>query len=307
VTTEKKEGLPPRATSRSDRVHRVLWQVLFVNVAVVVIKLGAWWSSGALSIAAESMHSFLDALNNVFALAFAGVAAQEPDEEHPYGHQKFETLGALFLVGLLSVTVFELVKGAIVRIATPTPPPVEATPVALWGMGISVVAGLSISLWESRKGRELSSDLLLADAAHTRSDVLAALAVLAGLGAVKAGYPEVDPWITLAVAGLIAHTGWQIIQETVPVLVDERAVEARRIRRVALDTDGVRSCYGVRSRGRPGEIFAELTIAVDAGLSVARSHEIADRVEDAVASEVDAREVVVHVEPVEVRSGPGAP
>lgn len=297
MTTSRREGLPPRATSRSDQVHRVLWQVLSVNLGVVCVKLAAWWSSGALSIAAESMHSFLDALNNIFALAFAGVAAQGPDEEHPYGHQKFETLGALFLVGLLSVTVFELVKGAIVRIATPGPPAVEATPVALWGMGVSVVAGLLISVWETRRGRELSSDLLLADAAHTRSDVWAALAVLGGLGAVKAGVPEVDPWITLGVAGVIAHTGWQIIQETVPVLVDERAVEARRIRQVALSTEGVRSCYGVRSRGRPGDVFAELTIAVDPEMDVARSHRIADRVEERVAEKVRAREVVVHVEP----------
>lgn len=275
----------------------MLWQVLLVNLLVVGIKGAAWWSSGALSIAAEAMHSLLDGLNNVFALAFAGVAAREPDEEHPYGHQKFETLGALVLVGVLSVTVFELVKGGVVRIVTDAAPSVEATPLALSCMGLSVVVGLVVSEWERRRGRALSSDLLLADAAHTRSDVLAAIAVLAGLLAVRAGVPEVDPWITLGVAGVIAHTGWQVVKQTVPVLVDERAVEARRIRRVALSTEGVRGCYGVRSRGRPGEIFAELNIAVDSGLDVASSHRIADRVERAVSDELGAREVVVHVEP----------
>ncbi len=296
-----RDDLPPHDASRSGQVRTVLWQVLVVNLLVVGIKGAAWWSSGALSVAAEAMHSLLDAINNVFALAFAGVAAQEPDEEHPYGHQKFETLGALFLVGVLSITVFELVKGAVVRIVTGGGLDVEATPVAIWCMGLSVVAGLAISEWERRKGRALSSDLLLADSAHTRSDVLAATAVLGGLLAVRAGVPQADPWITLGVAGVIAHTGWQVLKETVPVLVDERAVEARRIRRVALETEGVRRCYGVRSRGRPGEIFAELTIAVDPELDVATSHTIADRVEERVSDELRAREVLVHVEPDESR------
>lgn len=291
------ESLPPGARAGSGEVRRVLYQVLVVNLFVTAVKVAAWWSSGALSVAAEAMHSFLDALNNIFALAFARVADQEPDEEHPYGHHKFETLGALFLVGLLSITVFELVKGALTRIFGDAPPEVEATPVAVGIMAFSVVAGLVVSIWERRRGRDLASDLLLADAAHTRSDVFAALAVLGGLGAVRIGIPEADPWITLGVAGLVGHTGWEILQETVPVLVDQRAVEARRIQRLAADTDGVLACYGVRSRGRPGEAFAELIIAVDPALDVSRSHEIADEVEDRVARTVGARNVVVHVEP----------
>ena len=294
-----KRALPPEATADSRRVRRVLWQVLVLNLVVVAIKLTAWRSSGALSVAAESMHSGLDALNNVFAL----VAAQEPDEQHPYGHQKFETLGALFLVGLLSITCFELAKGALLRLFGDVSHRLEATPLAMGIMAVSVVAGLAISTWETRKGRALSSDLLLADAAHTRADVLAALAVLGGLGAVRAGYPEADPWITLAVAALIAHTGWQIVKETIPVLVDERAVEARRVREVARATPGVLACYGVRSRGRPGEAFAELTIAVDPTLDVAGSHRIADEVEARVADELGAREVVVHVEPAAPEHG----
>lgn len=305
----KPDGLPPGARAGSGAVRRVLGRVLVLNLAVTAVKVAAWWSSGALSVAAESMHSFLDALNNVFALTFARVADQEPDAEHPYGHQKFETLGALFLVGLLSITVFELVKGAVVRIFADTPPDVEATPLALGIMAFSVVAGLLVSFWESRKGRELASDLLLADAAHTRSDVFAALAVLGGLGAVRLGIPEADPWITLGVAALVAHTGWEILQETVPVLVDSRAVEARRIQRLAAGTDGVLACYRVRSRGRPGEAFAELVIAVDPDLDVTRSHEIADEVEERVGRAVGARDVVVHVEPAseELRGPTGSP
>src|SRR5205085_11730265 len=106
-----------------------------------------------------------------------------------------------------------------------------------------------------------------------------------------------DAFVTLIVAFLIARAGLHIVQTTVPILVDERAVDEVRIARIALDTPGVRNSFAVRSRGRTGEIFAELTITVAPTLNVAEAHLIADAVERSVADAVGAREVVVHVEP----------
>ena len=287
----------PDPEARARRVRRVLLGVLLLNLAVVALKVVAYWSAQALSIVAEAVHSSLDAGNNVFALWIARVAARAPDAEHPYGHQKFETLGALVLVGLLSVTVFELTQASLSRLLGEGAPTVEATPLAVGIMAFSAVVGLAVSVWEDRRGRALGSDILLADAAHTRSDVYTTLAVLAGLGAVALGYPLVDPLVTLGVAGIIAWTGWRIVKETVPVLVDERAVPPERIQDEAEAEEGVEACYGIRSRGRPGEIYAELTISVDPELDVHRSHAIADAVEARVADAIAAREVVVHVEP----------
>lgn len=263
----------------------------------MAIKLVAFVSANALSIVAEAVHSSLDASNNVFALWIARVAGAEPDEDHPYGHQKFDTLGALVLVGVLSITVFELLQHSVLRLARGVPEDVEATPLAIGIMAVSALAGLGVSWYEDRRGRELGSDILLADAAHTRSDVYTTLAVLAGLGAVAMGFPIADPIVTLVVAVIIGWTGWRIVRRAVPVLVDERAVDPARIQRVAEGHRGVEACYGIRSRGRPGEIFAELTISVARELDVHASHEIADEVEARVAREVQAREVVVHVEP----------
>ena len=287
--------LEPEA--RAAEVRRVLRRVLWLNLALVGLKVAAWAVSGALSVVAETVHSALDASNNVFALWVARVAGHGPDERHPYGHQKFETLGALVLVGFLSITVFELAQRAVTALAGARPTSVVAAPAAIGLMAVSLVAGLAIAVYEARRGRALGSDILLADAAHTRSDVLSTLAVLGGLVAVRMGWPAADPWITLLVAAVIAHTGWQIVRDAVPVLVDERAVEAARIRTLAEDHPGVHAAYGIRSRGRPGEIFAELTISLDPGLDVLRSHAIADEVEARVAEALAAREVVVHVEP----------
>lgn len=289
---------PPRATheARNQATRLTLRRVLYLNLVVVVLKLGAFLASGALSILAEITHSSLDAINNLFALWVARVAGRDPDDRHPYGHHKFETLGALVLVGLLSITVFELVKSALGRLLAP-PVAVEASPLAVGLMAVGVVIGMAVSTYEARRGRSLGSDLLLADAAHTRSDVFTSLGVLAGLLLMRMGLPQVDAWVTLAVAAAIAWTGWRIVSDAVPVLVDERAVAPERIRDLAEAHQDVIACYGIRSRGRPGEVFAELTISVRGSMDTATSHAVADAVEAAVASALQAREVLVHVEP----------
>lgn len=290
---------PAVPEEKAKQVRRILTTILWLNLGVLAVKIVVWLLSGALSVLAESMHSLLDAANNVFALTVARLAARGPDAEHPYGHGKFETLGALALVGVLSVTVVELLRQAYSRFMVGGPTGVEVSPIVLGLMAFTLVAGFVVSRYERAEGRRLGSPLLLADAAHTRADVWATGAVLAGLVTVRAGYPLADPITTALVAGVIAYTGWSIVRETVPVLVDERAVHPLRIETLARRVEGVRSAYAIRSRGRPGEIFAELTIAVDPSLDVAASHGIADAVEVCLVSALTAREVVVHVEPAE--------
>lgn len=290
---------PPRRSpeARSLAARRVLRRVLYLNLGMVALKVAAYLASGALSILAEVTHSSLDAANNVFALWIARLAGAGPDERHPYGHHKFETLGALVLVGLLSITVFELVESAVGRLIGPDVQTVDASGLAIGLMAAGVLMGLAVSSYEARQGRALGSDLLLADAAHTRSDVLTSIAVLVGLGLMRLGVPRVDALVTLAVAAAIAWTGWRIVRDTVPVLVDERAVDPARIRELAEAHAEVLAAYGIRSRGRPGEVFAELTISVAGDMATLESHDVADAVEAAVASALGAREVVVHVEP----------
>jgi cation diffusion facilitator family transporter len=281
---------------RSAQIRRVLMITLVANIAVVIAKLGAGLAAGLLSVIAEAAHSSVDAGNNVLALALSRVAAMAPDEEHPYGHAKFETLGAVAIVAFLSVTVYELVSSALRRLATGGGHP-EVTPFVVATMIFSAAVNYAVSRYEHRRARELDSDILLADAAHTRSDVYASGAVLVGLALVAAGYPRADALLTLLVAAIIANAVWRILRRTIPILVDERAVSPQTIRDVAVQAQGVVDVLDVRSRGREGEIFAELTITVDRTLNVEDAHHIADDVERRLASAIRAREVMVHVEP----------
>ena len=291
--------------ARAAEVRRVLAVMLAVSVVLVGGKTAAGLVSGSLAVLGGAFDSGLDVLTTIVAMALARVAGRAPDDDHPYGHDKFEALGALAMVAFLSISVYELVRTAVHRLSASAAP--VDTGLGVGSMLVALVIGFVASAYEGRRGRALGSDLLLADAAHLRADVWVTLAVLAGLLLTRVGWRTGDAWTALLVAGLIVRTGAGILRDAVPVLVDERAVDPDVIRGVAEAMDGVQAAYDVRSRGRPGARFAELTIAVGGGMDVQAAHAIADRVEEALLRRLAARRVVVHVEPVRgvAREGEG--
>lgn len=288
----------PAPAPRREVVRRILWWVLAANLTVIVAKLVVGFRTGSIAVLGDAAHSGVDALNNVVGLFAVRLAAVPPDAEHPYGHGKFETLGALAVVSFLSITCFELLRGAVGRLMTGAPPPdVDAT--AFVVLFAAMVVNVAVAGLESRAGKRLGSEMLQADARHTAADVMVTAAVIGGLALVALfGWAAADAWLAILVAGVIAWSGYQILRTTVPVLVDQRAVEPERIRRLAEATPGVLHATEIRSRGRPGEAFAELTVRVDPERDVAAAHRIADQVEKLLEREAGFVRVVVHVEPL---------
>src|SRR5439155_166101 len=160
-----------------------------------------------------------------------------------------------------------------------------------------LVVNLVIAWYENRRGRELKSELLVADAAHTRTDALITVGVLIGVLFARQGWWWVDPAIAIVVALLIVLVAYRILGRTVPVLVDERALPTGEIRQTAEGVPGVKSAYGIRSRGPSDLRYAEVTIAVDRKADVAAAHAIADQVEERLKNDLQLHEVTVHVEP----------
>lgn len=284
---------------RPARVRRILFWILWANLLLVGVKVGVGWLIGSLAVMGDAAHSGVDALNNLIALGAIYLAAAPPDEEHPYGHGKFETLGAFMISGFLSITCFELLRSSVTRLIEGAPPP-NPSLAALAVLAGTMVVNVGVAYYERRKGSELNSELLSADARHTQADVWVTLSVLVGLGLVRLGWSAADSVLAVLVAGLVAHSGYQILKRTVPVLVDRRAVDADRIVDVASRVEGVESVTEIRSRGRPGEAFAELTVLVHPSTQVRQAHVIADEVERRVAVELELTNVVVHVEPSEL-------
>ena len=281
---------------RAARVRWVLVGILVANLVVVGAKLIIGLGTGSLAVLGDVVHSSVDALNNVLALAVMAIAARGPDEDHPYGHQKFETLGALAIVGFLSISGFELVRGAINRLVVGSPP------LSISGIQILVLIGTLIvntivAVYESRRGNQLNSEILLADAAHTKADVLITIGVLAGVLLAGHGISWADPIVALVVACVIVVLAYGIVARSIPVLVDQYVMPSNRIRSSAESVEGVIRAYGIRSRGSRDLAFAELTIAVDRGASVEAAHHVADEVEHRLREHLSLHEIIVHIEP----------
>ena len=286
-----------KALERSRAVRRVLGGLLVANIAVLITKAAIGTLAGSLAVLGDALHSSVDAAYNVLGLVVVRVAAKEPDEDHPYGHGKFETLGALAIVVFLSVTCFELVRGAIGHLAAGGHS-VQVTNIALGLLFATLATNIVVAWYENRRGHELSSELLIADAAHTRTDVFITIGVLIGVLLSRRGLTWVDPVVAIVIALLIVRVAYQILSRAVPVLVDERAIPAPTIRKTAQAVAGVKDAYGIRSRGgNAGVRYAEVTIAVDSAANVAAAHEIADAVEARLKKDLELEEVTVHVEP----------
>ncbi|PYO87088.1 MAG: cation-efflux pump [Gemmatimonadetes bacterium] len=286
-----------RALDRSLAVRRVLGGLLVANIAVVIAKATIGIRAGSLAVLGDAVHSSVDAVYNVLGLVVVRVAAREPDEDHPYGHGKFETLGALAIVVFLSVTCFELVRSAIGHLLSGGRA-VRVSDLGLVLLLATLLTNIVVAWYENRRGHQLSSELLIADAAHTRADVFITIGVLIGVLFSRRGFMWVDSAVAIVIALLIVRVAYQILSRAVPVLVDERAIPAPAIRQTAQAVEGVKSAYGIRSRGgNAGVRYAEVTIAVDPAANVADAHAIADAVEARLKKDLELEEVTVHVEP----------
>src|SRR2546428_4134372 len=280
----------------SALVRRVFIGLLVANLAVVGVKLAVGLSSGSLAVLGGAVDSCVDALNNVLALIVVRVAAKEPDEDHPYGHGKFETLGALASVGFLSITCFELVREPVNHLVSGSHR-VDVSDFQLALLVLTLGVNVLITWYEHRRGTELGSELLVADAAHTRADVFITVGVLVSILLTRQGWWWIDSAAALVGAPGIGFVAYRILERTVPVLADQRAIPTPDIQETAQAVPGVKGGYGIRPRGPPHLRHAEGTIALDRHADVESAHAIADQVEERLKRDLQLHEVTVHVEP----------
>ncbi len=284
------------APARASVLTRVLTRVLVLNVAVACAKLGFGYATGALSIISDGFHSLTDGASNVMGIVAMRAARKPPDEDHPYGHRKYETLAAAGIFVFLLLVVIEVVQTALGRLRGGEPP--EVTPASFAVMIVTVAVNLLVVRYESERGRALKSELLLADAAHTRSDVLTSCAVILSLAGVWLGYPVLDAVGGLVVAVFIAHTGIQIGREASGILSDRVVMNEDDIRKVVMDVPEVKGCHHIRTRGSADHTFLDLHVWFSGDTQLFEAHRLSHVVKDRL---MDAyphiRDAVIHIEP----------
>ena len=213
-------------------VRRVLLITLGLNLAVSAGKVVVGQLSGSLAMVADGYHSLVDSANNVIGLIVAAFAFRPPDQGHPYGHRKFETAAtAVIGIALLSLA-WELVTSALGRGGRERPPEISFLNWAV--MAVTIGVNLFVSWYEAREGKRLKSAFLVADSAHTRSDLYVSLGVVASFILARAGLGWADPLTAVLIAAIIAWQAGVILLSAFDVLTDRAVLQAQEIERLAL-------------------------------------------------------------------------
>jgi cation diffusion facilitator family transporter len=279
-------------------ITQVLWQVLGINLVVATAKIIAGTAAGSISMVADGFHSIMDASSNVIGLIGSTIAGRPPDGNHPYGHQKYETFATLGIGLLLLLTSWNILKSVFARLVDGSKP--EITGVSLAVMLTTILLNLMVVTYEKKKGHQLNSNLLLADAAHTKSDIFVSLSVLASLITVKMGWLWMDMAVVLLIIVVIGRTGWQIIRQASDVLADSAIVDAGLVEKIVLSIKGVQSCHKIRSRGTEQLAHLDLHIQVDGQMTLKEAHRLGHFTQDRLENRLGIADVLVHVEPMTV-------
>lgn len=277
-------------------VRKVLGTTLVLNLAVSAGKIVVGHLSGSVSMVADGYHSLVDGSNNVIGLIVAAFAYAPPDRGHPYGHRKFETAASALIGGALLLLAYQVVAGALGHATSahlPTIGPLN------WIVMVATMAmNVFVSWYEAREGRRLGSDYLVADAAHTRSDLYVSLGVVASFAGAKAGMAWADPVVAVVIGAVISVQAVRILVGSFDILTDRAVIPVESIAPVVLDVSGVRACREIRTRGRQDAAFVDLIVHVDGQLPLRLAHQVADDIEEALKRRYpQIVDVVVHLEP----------
>ena len=300
ASSRRAEGaLPQMRKDTRQSVQRVLLIALAVNVSMTVLKLVIGLLSGSLAVLADAMHSATDGLSSLLGLFTNGLSDPRPDRDHPYGHDKYEGLGALAIAGFILFTAFEILKSAIERIASGLPAlRLDGRELVL----LLIVLGFNLLLagFERSQGKRLGSQLLLADAKHTTSDIWTTVVVLLGLAGVllfRINWLDVAMAVPLCL--MLLRACWQVLTSNLPWLVDQIAIAPEAIHEVAMAVPGVLNVHDIASRGVLGQqVFIELHMVVDAN-DLPTAHRITELVEEHLEARFGAVRCTIHLEPRE--------
>ena len=288
------------SSKRQNSIRNVLYITLGLNLLVLETKFSLGLATGSLSLIADALHSFSDSASNILGLIAMRLANPQPDWDHPYGHSKFESLGALGIAGFLAVAGVEIFGSAVNRLFFST----DSEPVRVSSLSLVLMIGVlfvnvTVAVYEARRGKALNSKLLQADARHTLSDVWITVVLLAGMWGMRLGWAWLDIILAFLVAGLVFWSAWEVIQDNVPLLSDRVAIPAREIMKVVMDIYGVVNCHSISSRGVVGqEVFIEMHLVV-APREISAAYKIIETIEQRLEQKYGLVHTTIQLEPYE--------
>jgi len=270
-----------------------------LDLLLGIAKLVAGYFAYSQALIADGIHSLSDLATDGMVLYAARHSNVGPDAEHPYGHGRFETIATVGLAVALMLVASGIAYGAVKRLFEP-----ELLPhPGVWALLVAALSILSkewVYHYTMRVARRQRSDMLRANAWHSRTDAFSSVIVLIGVAGTMAGFSYLDALAAIGVALIIAHIGWSLgwnaLKELVDTAVDQRQVES--LRECIMDVGGVVGLHLLRTRHAGGQVLVDVHIVIDAGISISEGHHISEMVRSRLLEEFEGvTDVTVHIDP----------
>lgn len=275
----------------------VLWIIMGLNFLVAIFKIVIGTIANSGSIIADGYHSLSDGSGNIVGIVGLSIAGRPIDQNHPYGHKKFETISSMLIGMLLFVVGCKVLYNSVQSLMHPKTP--EISTLSFIVMICTLVVNIFVVLYEHSQGIKLSSDVLVSDSEHTKSDVLITCGVIVTMILLRLGVPPIiDGCVSLLISVFIFKASFEIFMEATKTLTDSAVLDSKEIYDAAMTCEDVQECHKIRSRGRKDEIFVDLHVLVNPDMKVVDAHDLQHKVEGILKTKFGNHvSAIIHVEP----------
>ncbi|MBO9537025.1 cation diffusion facilitator family transporter [Herbaspirillum sp.] len=304
MLSHEKENTPD-AEARYCAGRRSTFASSAVNVGLSALQITAGFLSGSQALVADGVHSLSDLVADVVVLFAAHHSRKQADDDHQYGHQRYENAASLALGGLLLAVGIGMLLSAAHKIQDfGHLPPVHAA--ALWVALAALLAKELLFRYMLMVAERVRSGMLVANAWHARSDAASSLVVALGVGGNLLGFTLLDPVAAAVVGGMVGRMGWRFFWAALHDLMDRAVSEeqSQAIRRTLLETPGVQGVHDLRTRKMGDLAQVDVHLEIDGTLTVAQGHAIAALARQRVLDAHNVLDVMTHVDPVTVGAHP---
>lgn len=274
----------------------IIGMILDAILGVIKVIGGALFNSQALFV--DGIHSFTDVASDLVVLGVMRISRQEPDEDHPYGHQRIETFGTLMLGSILIAVGAALAWENLLRLIEGGISEVPGWPVLI-AAALSVAGKEWIYHYTRHVGKAIRSDLIIANAWHSRTDAFSSVVVLVSTVGAMMGWEWLDVLAAVVIALIIIHIGWKFTWDSVKELVDTglSQEDTQKLKTIARETDGVRNVHELRSRRMGHDILLDVHLVVRPDISVSEGHQIGMQVVSGMRDALEnIRDINFHID-----------
>ncbi|MDO4978637.1 MAG: cation diffusion facilitator family transporter [Candidatus Saccharibacteria bacterium] len=274
---------------------------IIANALLSIGKFFAGVLANSAAMISDSIHSLSDVLSTVVVMIGVKISAKEPDENHPYGHERLECVAAILLASMLAAVGAGIGMGAVNMIINRDESGLEIPGVlALVASIVSIIVKEIMYQYTAHNAKKINSPALMADAWHHRSDALSSVGALIGIGGAMLGFPILDPIASIVICIFILKAALDIFADAVRKMTDHSSGEETEaeIRKIAKSVRGVKGIDSLKTREFGAKIYVDIEISVDGKMTLNDAHAIAERVHDKIEKKLPhVKHCMVHENP----------